>query len=489
MSAADTQEVGVAQSRPHPRHLRPQTDFILTHRNEVATADLVIPIKLECNTSDEIIVENVKENAKLQLPWLGTSEAHEFPAIMVGGGPSLETQLDEIVRVRLRGGVIFALNGAANYLAERGIFADWQVIVDAREMTSDLVCDNVVKGYLFAAQVHPKTIARAEASKLEDQQEIRLAHVNFYMDYEDYLKLLPEDRIPQQEFVLLGSHGSVGNVALAAVFAMGFRDLHIFGYDCSMRDEARHAYSQPMNNTEPVITDVYNGKKYKMSFTMKSQADVFPRLAYELETMGCRFTVYGEGFLQDRWNGERSKPLLVREEQKYAAMWAKPEYKNLIPGIEKVDEAFDLLGMRSKERLIDFGAGTGRASMKFLEKGMSVIAVDITDAGLEFPALHFVKAPLWDLPMHLKGDWGFCTDVMEHIPTDRVTLALTNIAAACRRGAYFLIDSVPDEMGIMIGQPLHLTVKPPKWWKEKLSLAFDHVEERQEGVFVCRHRS
>lgn len=489
MSALD-QEVGAAQSRPQPRyHIPKPADLFIRHRNEVATKDLVIPIELVCNTPDEILIENVTENSKRQLPWLGATEPHNLKAILVGGGPSLEDELGELVFLKAQDptAVIFALNGAANYLVRRGIVPNWQVIVDARERTAELVCNKTINGYLFGSQVHPSTINFAEPY-VGGIAEIRLAHINFYEEHEDFLKLLPSDRVNSEEFVLLGSHGSVGNVALSAAYAMGFRDLHVFGYDSSFRENKGHAYSQPMNAEEPVVDAEYNGKKYTMTFTMRSQANVFPRLAYELEGLGCRFTLYGDGFVQDRWNGERSKPLEKREQDKYAEMYQHPEYKKFIPGIEKVKDAIKSLDMNVGDRVIDLGAGTGRSCMEFLENGISAIAVDITDAGLEFPALHFVKRPLWDLPMHLQADWGFCTDVMEHMPTDKVSLVIANIAKACKRGVYFMIDSVPDEMGILIGQPLHLTVKPPEWWKAKLDQCFSNVEMREGGIFVCHHR-
>ena len=33
-------------------------------------------------------------------------------------------------------------------------------------------------------------------------------------------------------------------------------------------------------------------------------------------------------------------------------------------------------------------------------------------------------ANLWDIPIEMSADWGFCCDVMEHIPTERVDRVL-----------------------------------------------------------------
>jgi hypothetical protein len=53
--------------------------------------------------------------------------------------------------------------------------------------------------------------------------------------------------------------------------------------------------------------------------------------------------------------------------------------------------------------------------------------------------------------------------MMEHIPTDRVNYVIRKIMT-CTEEAFFQISTVPDVMGALIGQELHLTVKPFEWW-------------------------
>ena len=64
-------------------------------------------------------------------------------------------------------------------------------------------------------------------------------------------------------------------------------------------------------------------------------------------------------------------------------------------------------------------------------------------------------------------DYGYCTDVLEHIPPKDVKKVLRNIATASRK-LYLNISTVPDVMGALVGEPLHLTVKDPWWWQERL---------------------
>lgn len=155
----------------------------------------------------------------------------------------------------------------------------------------------------------------------------------------------------------------------------------------------------------------------------------------------------------------------VAEQAKYRKMWDQPEYRRWSPGEDSSGEAMEVFGRSS---IIDFGCGEGRALDKFLAAGMEATGVDLV-------ALHgaSVEACLWDLPVSLKpASWGFCADVMEHIPEDKVDAVLSNIAAKVRKGCYFRISTVPDGMGKLIGETLHLTVKPSSWWAVQIAKHF-----------------
>jgi SAM-dependent methyltransferase len=120
-------------------------------------------------------------------------------------------------------------------------------------------------------------------------------------------------------------------------------------------------------------------------------------------------------------------------------------------------------------KIIDFGCGTGRAALKMQEMGLDVLAVDFTDNCRDKPALalSFLQ---WDLtrPLPVSAPYGYCTDVMEHIPTDLVGTVISNIMASAER-VFFQIATVPDKFGASIGQTLHLTVKPHEWWLEQFA--------------------
>lgn len=130
--------------------------------------------------------------------------------------------------------------------------------------------------------------------------------------------------------------------------------------------------------------------------------------------------------------------------------------------------------------IIDMGCGTGRAAALLNKlEGMSVILIDharnCLDDDVKTELDHrFQKACLWKLPSYIDpAEYIFCCDVMEHIPEERVDMVLRNIAARCLIGGIFKISTVKDSMGqAIVGEPLHLTIKPAKWWVEKISQFF-----------------
>ncbi len=154
----------------------------------------------------------------------------------------------------------------------------------------------------------------------------------------------------------------------------------------------------------------------------------------------------------------------MEEREKYQMLWQYDAYRGCSPGELIAD--FYLEGFKPDGRIIDYGCGTGRAGVKFAEAGLSVLLMDFTDNSRDKAALD-LPFMMWDLtqPIPVKTEYGFCTDVMEHIPTDDVNLVIKNIMDSGET-VFFQISTVDDEFGGAIGTPLHLTVKPHAWWKK-----------------------
>lgn len=164
------------------------------------------------------------------------------------------------------------------------------------------------------------------------------------------------------------------------------------------------------------------------------------------------------------------------EAEKYGRMWNLPQYRTVAPGERLAQVFLEQAKPRPGASVIDFGCGTGRGGLMLAVLGqLSVTLVDFVRnclddkvrGALENPnnRIRFVKADL-EKNLPAAAEYGFCTDVMEHIPPDKVDLVLNNILRAAQH-VFFAISNCDDQCGALIGEPLHLSVHPYDWWREK----------------------
>lgn len=185
----------------------------------------------------------------------------------------------------------------------------------------------------------------------------------------------------------------------------------------------------------------------------------------------------------------------AQERNKYAELWSSvPEYRTFSPGLESVARFMKIMAPEPGQSLIDIGCGEGKAGLEFKKAGLLVNWLDITSAGLdpEIQKDRFIETAIWDGwqgPGH-HWDFGFCCDVLEHIPPEYTMLVVDRIVKACRT-AWLQITFLPDEFGKTIGQPLHLTVKPYDWWLLRLGTLCHVVDARDlcgTGLFVVSQK-
>lgn len=175
--------------------------------------------------------------------------------------------------------------------------------------------------------------------------------------------------------------------------------------------------------------------------------------------------------------GVKIAPARPSEREIYERMWENPEYRKVAPGEDVINLFLSQARPNHGDTVIDFGCGTGRGALLMaLLKGVHVTMLDFAENCLDDEvrdmlvtqshALKFVRADLTK-PLAVGAKYGYCTDVMEHIPPKDVDSALTNVLKAAEK-VFFAISTVPDHFGQTIGHPLHLTVQPYAWWMERL---------------------
>lgn len=258
---------------------------VCRHMPQGLARKVEVEVEALCNTPNDKLLANVDVNSRRDLPWLTACPAHDGHAVMVGGGASLKSQLVGLAARARDGQTIFALNNAANFLNENGIRVDYQLVLDARPENVRFLKARSADKYLIGSQVDPVLLDELSG------EDVTL----FHWGMEGIVERLPKGK----KICILSGGYVLGPIAMAAACALGYRQLHLYGYDSSdAEDGSAHAYAQDETDPEKKRLEVViAGRRFRCSFGMFKQAEAFPAFANMLADNGCTITVHGDGLL------------------------------------------------------------------------------------------------------------------------------------------------------------------------------------------------
>lgn len=184
---------------------------------------------------------------------------------------------------------------------------------------------------------------------------------------------------------------------------------------------------------------------------------------------------------------------LSSEKEKYDRIWRSfPEYRETSPSdyLFPVFLSYFAKEIAPSHSIIDFGCGPGKLAFTALKHNLSIHLVDISEHCLdpEVFLLHikkkvlFSQSSLWDLPKTLfPAEWIICFDVLEHIPEKKIDACLKEMSLRMKKGGFFSICLQKEQFGEIVGESLHLTLKPANWWREKINVYFKIDKEFSSG--------
>jgi uncharacterized Rossmann fold enzyme len=233
------------------------------------------------NVKEDRIRTNIK-HALSKPKWIEMRDGTQYPAIIVGGGPSLEHDLWRIRGHQLSGGLVYATNNTYRYLKENGITPDAHVMHDARAENLAFVPTEDTKCY-YASQCHPDVLDAAGDRLICWHPHSELA-----------LEVIGDS--PKGKTMVSGG-STIGLNAMSLAYILGHRTLLLFGFDSSYADGEGHAYAQSLNEGEWVVEVETAGQTFRCAPWMVQQSEQFLPLANQLMALGCHVAVYGTGLL------------------------------------------------------------------------------------------------------------------------------------------------------------------------------------------------
>ena len=212
--------------------------------------DVIEGVKLSegrANVADEALMANIRHAVRQGHPQAFNQAPQGDVVAILGGGPSLEHTVDELREVLFEGALLVTVNGAYQWAIEHNFKPKAQVVCDARESNARFVDPEIPDcRYYLASQCHPQTWAAVKGRPL-----VGIYHAMGPEDSE-HKKFLDSYYLGNWQGVAGGT--TVTSRALGLLRMLGYLRFHLFGVDSCFFDRVHHAYAQPENDRDKVLT-------------------------------------------------------------------------------------------------------------------------------------------------------------------------------------------------------------------------------------------
>ncbi len=180
----------------------------------------LLQIKAKCVYEDDQLLDHVKSAMKRAIPHFAPSPQNDHEIVLIGSGPSVRSHVEDIRGLKDKGAYIVAIKAAHDFLLDNGITPHCALMVDPQPHI--VACfKKKQKGihYFIASQCHPEVF-------------------DYFEGYDVVLWHLLTGKEGEQEAInkemALGGGSTSGMRAMTLAWAMGFRKMHLFGYDSCM---------------------------------------------------------------------------------------------------------------------------------------------------------------------------------------------------------------------------------------------------------------
>lgn len=218
----------------------------------------------------------------------------EREAVILGGGPSIDAEVQTVADLQNAGHAVFAIERMLPWCLANGIMPDYVVAMDAHEdVVGAFTRLPTEPAYLVALQCHPSVLDAlrertvytfATPQKGIDQEQLFMQHGDACMSQ-------------------VNAGGSVTICAMSLAMTLGAKRLHIFGFDCQFTEKwyADHiAGVGAIDNVTEIHVDGYGERTFKTTLPYLAFAQQF----LELVELGRRLDtiqwakIYGDSLVR-----------------------------------------------------------------------------------------------------------------------------------------------------------------------------------------------
>ena len=241
------------------------------------------PVKVsgKCARTDAELLENMRLAQARGLPELQLSREPRPALVVAASGPSIGNEVDRIRSLQSAGAHILAIRGAHDFLIDRGIIPNYALTIDP--LPDSASC--------FARR-HPD-VEFWIAAQADPQVFNSLADCSIKLWYPWISKEAPH---PKGK-LLIGGGSTSGLRGLSVAYIQGYRDFHLFGFDCCLSGKSLRIDGSGTKSGEKIL-DIQleeDGEVFRCTGAMAHQAQQFE--TYFDVMPDAAFSSYGRGLI------------------------------------------------------------------------------------------------------------------------------------------------------------------------------------------------
>jgi len=249
---------------------------------------MAVNLKRTLRPGREKLASNVWHNIKSGRPQITFFQPQETPIMLCAGGGSLLDHVDEIRTNQLSGMEVVCVGNAGHTLMEHGIKINGHVLVDGAERNRSFVVGTRDTRYFVASQCDPSVL-----KALHNHKYVYLWHAGCVADEQQDLDA---HYGPGKWFSILG--GSYVTLrAISLMHVLGYKWIHVYGFDSCMKEEDHHAYSQPNADGRKVKEVEIGGKRFRAAYWMLDQATQFYESVQNQRFGEAELAIHGNGLI------------------------------------------------------------------------------------------------------------------------------------------------------------------------------------------------
>lgn len=428
----------------------------------------------------EEYIANLRINLKRDLPNVKNVPVHDKTMIMVCGGPTVESFLDEIKEKNKDSRYdVFCSNNTHDWLISVGIIPYAQFMIDPKAIkVKDVEKPHKDVRYMIGAQCNPGVFDALEGhdvhrivscSNLQDVSGVRdFQMAASFLDHETYTNLFG------------GTMAGLRAMNLADM--LGYQTVEFYGFDSCFFDYYENGkpkfYSYPKDRAESILeVKTADGNTWLSSPVFASQARQFLKWKHRLAWMN--FIIHGDNFTANlnRLDEEENKRL---HDKRFSDL-----HIQLNKNLHESENPADRFGYVSKMFAGHVSLLAGQIIKKYGPQ--TLLDYGCGEASLEerMPPITGLKILLYDPAIAEFSEEPkptgivVCTDVLEHVEMDCIENVLDHLMEITEIVCFCTIATVPSKKTYSNGMNCHLIVKDLTWWYPKLRKRFDVVEQEQ----------